>query len=220
MKRKLLPLLLIILLILPMMLYAHSGGTDSSGGHYDHATGEYHYHHGERAHQHYNGVCEIEVEQERERQAKQEARNRADTILKVLIIILGIGVAVLVILWAVFYILECKEHNMPLITFSKFKFTQPFTLVRCITLMAGLVVCALVLGMAFSENRGDVGGAITVFIFMGVIPLWPSMFLVNMVVHDIINKSMDGVEDDSSFIKWSTICLAIISIVIVSIAMS
>lgn len=32
--------------------YAHSGKTDSSGGHYDHDTGEYHYHHGHPAHQH------------------------------------------------------------------------------------------------------------------------------------------------------------------------
>ena len=33
---------------------AHSGGTDSNGGHYDHSTGEYHYHHGRPAHNHYD----------------------------------------------------------------------------------------------------------------------------------------------------------------------
>lgn len=31
---------------------AHRGRTDSSGGHIDHSTGEYHYHHGHSAHQH------------------------------------------------------------------------------------------------------------------------------------------------------------------------
>lgn len=36
---------------------AHSGRTDSAGGHYDRSTGEYHYHHGYSAHQHPNGVC-------------------------------------------------------------------------------------------------------------------------------------------------------------------
>lgn len=36
---------------------AHSGGTDSNGGHTDHSTGEYHYHHGYSAHQHVDGVC-------------------------------------------------------------------------------------------------------------------------------------------------------------------
>jgi hypothetical protein len=36
---------------------AHSGGTDSRGGHYDRSTGEYHYHHGKPAHQHPGGVC-------------------------------------------------------------------------------------------------------------------------------------------------------------------
>lgn len=37
--------------------YAHSGGTDANGGHYNRKTGEYHYHHGYPEHQHYNGVC-------------------------------------------------------------------------------------------------------------------------------------------------------------------
>lgn len=36
---------------------AHSGRTDSSGGHYNRSTGEYHYHHGKPAHQHPGGVC-------------------------------------------------------------------------------------------------------------------------------------------------------------------
>lgn len=33
---------------------AHSGGTDSSGGHHVNGTSEYHYHHGETAHNHYD----------------------------------------------------------------------------------------------------------------------------------------------------------------------
>lgn len=33
---------------------AHSGRTDSRGGHYNRSTGEYHYHHGYSAHQHYD----------------------------------------------------------------------------------------------------------------------------------------------------------------------
>ena len=33
---------------------AHKGGTDSSGGHYDSSSGEYHYHHGYSAHSHYD----------------------------------------------------------------------------------------------------------------------------------------------------------------------
>ena len=36
---------------------AHSGRTDSSGGHYNRSTGEYHYHHGHPAHDHENGIC-------------------------------------------------------------------------------------------------------------------------------------------------------------------
>ena len=33
---------------------AHSGKTDGSGGHTNHSTGEYHYHHGYSAHDHYD----------------------------------------------------------------------------------------------------------------------------------------------------------------------
>ena len=36
---------------------AHPGRTDSNGGHWDHSTGEYHYHHGYPAHQHTDGIC-------------------------------------------------------------------------------------------------------------------------------------------------------------------
>lgn len=52
MRRFLSLLLLLSLLITPV--FAHPGRTDSAGGHYDRSTGEYHYHHGYSAHQHYD----------------------------------------------------------------------------------------------------------------------------------------------------------------------
>ena len=57
--KKILILLTALLLIslVTIMAFAHSGRTDSNGGHYDHSTGEYHYHHGYPAHQHTGGVC-------------------------------------------------------------------------------------------------------------------------------------------------------------------
>lgn len=39
---------------LAIAVSAHSGKTDSHGGHYDRSTGEYHYHHGYPAHDHYD----------------------------------------------------------------------------------------------------------------------------------------------------------------------
>ena len=56
MKRILLRAFLLLFLF-PAASLAHSGRTDSSGGHYDRSTGEYHYHHGYPAHQHPGGVC-------------------------------------------------------------------------------------------------------------------------------------------------------------------
>ena len=43
-----------ILLLLSISVIAHSGKTDSSGGHFNNSTGEYHYHHGYSAHHHYD----------------------------------------------------------------------------------------------------------------------------------------------------------------------
>lgn len=53
--KKLLVLVLAVLISLPVL--AHSGRTDSKGGHYNRSTGEYHYHHGYSAHQHEGGEC-------------------------------------------------------------------------------------------------------------------------------------------------------------------
>ena len=59
MRKKLLSVVIIfiVLLINIPIVYGHSGRTDANGGHYNRSTGEYHYHHGYPAHQHYNGVC-------------------------------------------------------------------------------------------------------------------------------------------------------------------
>ena len=50
-------ILVICVLLVGASSLAHSGRTDSSGGHTDHSTGDYHYHHGYPAHYHTGGVC-------------------------------------------------------------------------------------------------------------------------------------------------------------------
>lgn len=50
-------LLTALVLLLTVPGSAHSGRTDSQGGHYVSATGEYHFHHGYGPHQHVDGVC-------------------------------------------------------------------------------------------------------------------------------------------------------------------
>ena len=44
-----------IKLYILLAIIFHGGGTDANGGHYNRSTGEYHYHHGHRAHSHANG---------------------------------------------------------------------------------------------------------------------------------------------------------------------
>ena len=60
MRRQFILLFFLICALASSTGYAHSGGTDAKGGHYDHSTGQYHYHHGYSAHQHPNGVCPYE----------------------------------------------------------------------------------------------------------------------------------------------------------------
>ena len=52
---------------------AHSGKTDSSGGHYNRSTGEYHYHHGYPAHQHQNGKCPYEFDDQTDHSSKSSS---------------------------------------------------------------------------------------------------------------------------------------------------
>ena len=60
-KKFLTMLLCVGLLLCPNLSSAHSGRTDSSGGHHDYnnksGLGSYHYHHGMGPHLHKNGVC-------------------------------------------------------------------------------------------------------------------------------------------------------------------
>lgn len=52
MKKLIAVLLLVYFILSSSCVFAHSGGTDHKGGHYDKGSGEYHYHHGYSAHQH------------------------------------------------------------------------------------------------------------------------------------------------------------------------
>ena len=58
--KRLIPLTILLLLLLTVPVFAHPGGTDSSGGHYDRSDGSYHYHHGQPAHLHTDGICPYE----------------------------------------------------------------------------------------------------------------------------------------------------------------
>lgn len=50
--------LVILLFVTSVTAYAHAGSLDEYGGHVDHETHTYHYHHGWPAHEHYGDYCE------------------------------------------------------------------------------------------------------------------------------------------------------------------
>ena len=84
---KVLPYFLLAVLLLSLISFfaasAHSGRTDANGGHWNHATGEYHYHSGEYAGKSSSSVKTKEYEYERftpkyEPPAKQEIEKKTD----------------------------------------------------------------------------------------------------------------------------------------------
>ena len=53
-KTTILVFVLLVTLFLALPVHAHPGRTDKHGGHIDTSTGQYHYHHGKAAHQHFD----------------------------------------------------------------------------------------------------------------------------------------------------------------------
>ena len=89
MKKKVLALFMSLGLIFNAMpAYAHSGRTDSAGGHHDYnnvsGLGSYHYHHGYGPHLHPNGVCPYETSSQSQTTAtsSKPAANTSQTVVK------------------------------------------------------------------------------------------------------------------------------------------
>ncbi len=82
MKRRIFLVFIVALLfLLTVTVLAHSGRTDSNGGHWNRSTGEYHYHHGEPPHDHYDidgdgdADCPIRYERANEQASEDEEYN-------------------------------------------------------------------------------------------------------------------------------------------------
>ena len=62
--KRIVPIVVALIFLMPSFALAHSGGTDANGGHHDYnnvsGLGSYHYHHGYGPHLHEGGVCPYE----------------------------------------------------------------------------------------------------------------------------------------------------------------
>ena len=72
-------IIIILVAILLPRACAHSGKTDSNGGHYDRSTGEYHYHHGYSAHQHYDGECPYDFDDKTNHNSGSSSNNSSSS---------------------------------------------------------------------------------------------------------------------------------------------
>ena len=86
-----------------LVAYAHSGGTDSAGGHYNHSTGEYHYHHGHSAHQHPDGVCPY-GDYGRNNSTKSKTTSEKDTVLSNVLGVVFLAGFSLLLGWALSFV--------------------------------------------------------------------------------------------------------------------
>lgn len=86
-----------IALMMALNAAAHSGRTDSQGGHNDHINGGYHFHHGEGPHQHPNGVCPYEED--------------GGSSLPIVDLILEFSIAVLFLTVIVVFVIDQGNHN-------------------------------------------------------------------------------------------------------------
>ena len=68
---------IIFLSLLNIQAFAHPGRTDSDGGHWNHSSGEYHYHHGKPAHDHISGRCPYDVNEVTSSSSSIDAEDKA-----------------------------------------------------------------------------------------------------------------------------------------------
>lgn len=71
---------LLLAICITSVALAHSGRTDGSGGHWNHSTGEYHYHHGKPAHGHINGVCPYDYEDTTSHRSSSSSSSKTKTV--------------------------------------------------------------------------------------------------------------------------------------------
>lgn len=83
-----------------VICFAHPGGTDGNGGHYDRNTGEYHYHHGYPEHQHEDGECPYNYRDNTNHSSKSSIRtSQILDVFKAIIYSLGYAIAPCAISW-------------------------------------------------------------------------------------------------------------------------
>lgn len=111
--KKFVLLLLCLLLVSGTKANAHSGRTDSAGGHYDRSNGEYHFHHGYPEHQHYDGICPYEEERKEELRQKELRKEKADKIAEYCLYALAGGGAVIGGASLYAFIRENKNNKEP-----------------------------------------------------------------------------------------------------------
>ena len=109
-------LFLLALLLLPPVVFAHSGNTDDKGGHYVGGTGEYHYHHGWPAHYHKNGVCPYEdIYEESQTDHGDTTSDHTSDVWITFGVLIGIPVLILVIALIYARRLDAKKRSAAII---------------------------------------------------------------------------------------------------------
>lgn len=133
-------ILFLVLILLMPIAFAHSGRTDSKGGHYNRSTGEYHYHHGYPAHD----ICGINCPYKKSTvistntSSKSSKSEVADEYYNVIILSLFLGYFFRFIILLPLLLID-KKFNKNF--FEKLTFDHPF-----ISTIISAIVCFIILG--------------------------------------------------------------------------
>lgn len=146
MKRFAFAFLAILFLILSVSVSAHPGRTDEDGGHYDRSTGEYHWHHGYEAHQHYDingdGVLDCPYD-------FNEFYNKELFLNALLFPTAGLTIAILI-----FMILLCVKKDKKELSFEFLERKFPvISWVLVPLLVMGLMVFVDIMGVSFCDQN-------------------------------------------------------------------
>lgn len=164
MKRKALFICALIVLVslLVSPAYAHPGRTDGRGGHLNHSTGEYHYHHGMSAHDHYDmdgdgiedcpfnfvdktdissGYSDTDDYQETQDEAETKTTTEKKTVKKIIGKIL-MAIIFILPLWFYFSLLIAAPVCKLFTTIFRFNdaYDTSFKIVTFVVFVAGIII--------------------------------------------------------------------------------
>lgn len=146
-------LAIILLCAFCLTASAHSGKTDSNGGHYDKSTGEYHYHHGYSAHDHYDidgdGIkdCPYNFRDNTDHSGSSSGAKKEVSLIQIVITVvaglvcLTISGVLPLLYYGIFYLIDMLVSRWTTLKEN----TKPYKVAKIVSLILAVTIITIVL---------------------------------------------------------------------------